>query len=522
MSLFCGYSILLTGGVVVANNSYARSLFIDGHPGFGLPAETRTDRAALALPLELFVLAAIVLDFCVLLLLLGVTLRLDSFVSLSLPQNGFVAVLESTVLVLLLFNASKLHRIEMIGNFLSFIRVFQKIWLLLFVAVFAADAIVSIQSSSLAQYIGELHWLRIALCFAIGWGVFAGTRLGLSRLFRLCAASEIISHKVVVVGATELTTQFIKRVKEDALGANVTAIFDDESEISPQRMIEGVPVRGNVEDLLSYNKRHAIDTVVIALPLVNSERMHNLVQQLSLQPLRVRLLPGALTMKSSAPWCAPTREMPGVQLMSIIDLPIERFGLFAKSLADRAMAAFALLLFAPLMIVCAIAIKMTSSGPIFFRQKRIGYRNREFSVYKFRSMHVSACNTGKLTTRDDPRVFAFGQIMRKLSFDELPQLFNVLRGDMSMVGPRPHMPEARAGGQLYFDSVREYAARHRVKPGITGWAQVNGWRGPTDTIEQLENRVMHDLYYINNWSFMLDVKILVKTAFVGFFGKNAF
>jgi lipopolysaccharide/colanic/teichoic acid biosynthesis glycosyltransferase len=137
-------------------------------------------------------------------------------------------------------------------------------------------------------------------------------------------------------------------------------------------------------------------------------------------------------------------------------------------------------------------------------------------------MHVADCNTGKLTERNDPRIFKFGQIMRKLSFDELPQILNVLKGDMSLVGPRPHMPEARAAGQFYFDAVAEYAARHRVKPGITGWAQVNGWRGPTETLEQIENRVRYDLDYIDNWSLGLDFIILVRTIFVGFAGKNAF
>ena len=203
-------------------------------------------------------------------------------------------------------------------------------------------------------------------------------------------------------------------------------------------------------------------------------------------------------------------------------LTIERSGLLIKTLFDKAAATLALLLFVPVMIGCVIGIKLTSPGPVLFRQKRIGYRNREFHVFKFRSMHVSACNTGKLTVRNDQRIFAFGQLMRKLSLDELPQLFNVLLGDMSMVGPRPHMPEATAAGQLYFEVVQEYAARHRVKPGITGWAQVNGWRGPTETIDQLENRIMHDLHYIDNWSLGLDVMILIKTMFVGFFGQNAF
>jgi lipopolysaccharide/colanic/teichoic acid biosynthesis glycosyltransferase len=137
-------------------------------------------------------------------------------------------------------------------------------------------------------------------------------------------------------------------------------------------------------------------------------------------------------------------------------------------------------------------------------------------------MHLADCNSGVLTKRNDPRIFKFGEFLRKFSLDELPQLFNVLKGDMSLVGPRPHIQEARAAGILYFKAVPNYPARHRVKPGITGNAQVSGWRGPTETIEQIENRVAHDLDYVENWSLSGDIKILFKTIFVGFFGENAF
>jgi lipopolysaccharide/colanic/teichoic acid biosynthesis glycosyltransferase len=159
---------------------------------------------------------------------------------------------------------------------------------------------------------------------------------------------------------------------------------------------------------------------------------------------------------------------------------------------------------------------------VLFRQKRIGYREREFDIFKFRTMHAVDQPEKHLTQRNDPRVFKFGSLLRKTSLDELPQLLNVLKGDMSLVGPRPHMPEARAAGLLYFKAVNDYADRHRVKPGITGWAQVNGWRGPTETIEQIERRVEHDVYYIENWSLMFDCIIIVETIFFGFGGKNAF
>jgi lipopolysaccharide/colanic/teichoic acid biosynthesis glycosyltransferase len=157
-----------------------------------------------------------------------------------------------------------------------------------------------------------------------------------------------------------------------------------------------------------------------------------------------------------------------------------------------------------------------------FRQKRIGYKGKAFDILKFRTMVVAQDVDTRLTVRDDPRVFKFGGFLRRFSLDELPQLINVLKGDMSLVGPRPHMPEAQAGGKYYFDAVIEYADRQRVKPGITGWAQVNGWRGPTETIAQIERRVEHDIYYIENWSLLLDFYILARTALLGFYGKNAF
>lgn len=286
------------------------------------------------------------------------------------------------------------------------------------------------------------------------------------------------------------------------------------------RALAGVAICGTIGDLLSYNGQNDIDTVVITSSLENDNEIRQLVQRLSLQPLRVTMLPGPLALEMAPDWCAPHGEVPGIHLMGIADLPIDRFGRLIKGFFDRVVAAVALIVFAPLMMMCAIGIKLTSPGPILFKQKRIGYRNREFEVFKFRSMHVSHCNTVMLTARNDPRIFPFGQLMRKLSFDELPQLVNALIGNMSLVGPRPHMPEARASGQLYVDAVLDYSARHRVKPGVTGWAQVNGWRGPADTLVQLENKVRHDLYYINNWSLKLDLQILVKTVFVGFFGKN--
>ena len=176
------------------------------------------------------------------------------------------------------------------------------------------------------------------------------------------------------------------------------------------------------------------------------------------------------------------------------------------------------------MALIAIAIKLESKGPLLFYQKRYGFNHKLIDVCKFRTMYTDLQdnNAEQLTTRDDPRVTRVGAVLRRLSLDELPQLCNVLRGQMSVVGPRPHAISAKAGGRLYGDVVDDYAARHRVKPGITGWAQVNGWRGNTEHEEDIKNRVAHDIYYIENWSVLFDLYIVYRTIGSVLFGKNSY
>jgi Undecaprenyl-phosphate glucose phosphotransferase len=465
---------------------------------------------------SVFVYASTAIDF-VLLYSLCIIFCGNSFASASSIIDARSVQLIVSFAVLTLFSVANLHRIEVVGDFNRFKKRFVRTWIIAFF-FFAAVDVLFFEAPRDATY--YVVWLPA--WFMAGWLAFSISRFILARLFERCVEHELVSHNVVIVGGTELARKLIDRIRNDKFGTRVRAIFETKLDNTGPRTIADVPVRGDIDDLLLYNKRNKIDTVVIAVPLQDDDEIRNLIRKLTYQPLKVTALPGALALETPRNWCAPAGELPGVYLMSIMDLPIDGAGLFIKGLFDKFVASLAILFFGPLMLACALMIKLTSPGPMLFLQKRIGYKNREFYVFKFRSMHVTACSSDKLTERNDPRVFGFGQVMRKLSLDELPQLFNVLKGDMSLVGPRPHMPLARVAGQFYFDAVPDYAARHRIKPGITGWAQVNGWRGPTDTLSQLENRVRHDLYYIENWSFLLDVQILVKTAFVGFFGKNAY
>jgi len=185
-----------------------------------------------------------------------------------------------------------------------------------------------------------------------------------------------------------------------------------------------------------------------------------------------------------------------------------------KWLFDKFVGGLLLLATSPILLLTAIAIKLDSRGPVFFKQKRYGFNNELIEVFKFRSMYVDQCDAtaSKLATKNDPRVTRLGRFLRKASIDELPQLINVVfKGDLSLVGPRPHAVHAKAENRLYDEAVDGYFARHRVKPGITGWAQVNGWRGETDTHEKIQRRVEHDLYYIENWSLLFDLYILATT-----------
>ena len=195
-----------------------------------------------------------------------------------------------------------------------------------------------------------------------------------------------------------------------------------------------------------------------------------------------------------------------VPFLPVFDKPISDWGNALKAMFDAVVALALIVILSPLLALIALGVKLSSRGPVLFRQVRFGFNNERFEVVKFRSMYSELCDPAaeKLVTRNDSRVTPFGAFLRRTSLDELPQLLNVLRGDLSLVGPRPHAVKGKAAGMVYEQVVEGYFARHRVKPGITGWAQINGWRGETDTIEKIEQRVAYDLYYIENWSVWLD------------------
>jgi Undecaprenyl-phosphate glucose phosphotransferase len=327
---------------------------------------------------------------------------------------------------------------------------------------------------------------------------------------------------VVIVGAGEPGAKLIQRLGKNVGQSRVAVlgVFDDRQ----TRVAIGAQdhrMLGTTDDLLQYVRHTPVDEVIIALPLSAEQRVKAIVEKLKALPVDLRL--SAEQLGEICPIRRLDRDL-GVLVLDLVERPLKNWNGFAKWIEDKLLSTILLALFAPIMILISIAIKFDSAGPVLFHQRRYGYNNKIIIVNKFRTLRAEATddNASKLVTRDDDRLTRIGYFLRRFSLDELPQLLNVINGEMSIVGPRPHATQAKAGSQLYEEAVGTYMARHRVKPGLTGWAQVNGWRGQTLTTEQIQKRTEHDLYYIEHWSVWFDLWIIIKTGLAIFQQENAF
>jgi Undecaprenyl-phosphate glucose phosphotransferase len=364
-------------------------------------------------------------------------------------------------------------------------------------------------------------WL--ATWFAVGGLGLMASRALLASLVRTWAREGRLYRRAVIYGSGEVSEDVIRQLERDTgIDVRISGIFDDRDVAAraPQ-LISGYPRLGGLKELLELGRDSRIDLVIVALPVAAEQRLSQIVKRLAVLPADIKLPARATAIRFSPKTYS---HVGSVAMIDLHDKPITDWGTVSKWIFDKVFAALALVLLAPVMIAVAIAIKLESRGPVLFRQKRYGFNNELIEVYKFRSMYTDRCDAtaSRLVTRDDPRVTKVGRIIRKTSLDELPQLFNVLKGNLSLVGPRPHAVAAKAGNRLYDEVVDGYFARHKVKPGITGWAQINGWRGETDTAEKIQKRVEHDLYYIENWSVLLDLLILLKTPASLLETKNAY
>ena len=361
-----------------------------------------------------------------------------------------------------------------------------------------------------------LRWLALGLAMGLlGRALFAHWTALWTREGRL-------ARRTVVVGGGARALATIDRVEKSGRGAlRILGVFDDRLQPRQRVAAGGLPFLGAFADLERFCREARVDLLIVALPLYAEDRLLEVLRQLWILPVDVRIsaLGGKLALRERA--YSPIGDVP---FLPLFDKPLSDGSIALKCLFDRALALVLIVVLSPLLALVALGVKFSSPGPALFVQTRYGFNNRSFGALKFRSMHVAECDAdaNRLVIRGDSRVTKFGAFLRRASLDELPQLFNVLKGDLSLVGPRPHAMTAKAAGMIYEQAVEGYFARHRVKPGMTGWAQINGWRGETDTVEKIEQRLAHDLYYIDHWSLWLDIKILARTPFAVLTAKNAY
>jgi Undecaprenyl-phosphate glucose phosphotransferase len=362
--------------------------------------------------------------------------------------------------------------------------------------------------------------------WAISWIVGVAVFLILSRVvygfvIARWARRGHFLRNIVVVGSGEIGKRFIEKLhKTHNTGVRVLGVFDDrKSRIL--RIGKGIELLGNTDDLLDYARKNFVDEIIVALPLNAAERLRTLFEKLKSLPTDLRLSIEPLVGMFPVNGIDRIVDMP---LLQIADRPLKQWNGVIKKFEDVILTGILLALFAPAMALIALIIKFDSPGPVFFAQDRFGFNNKAIRVLKFRTMYYDKGDPAgaQRTVRNDPRVTRFGKFMRAFSIDELPQLINVFKGDMSLVGPRPHAIAMKAGDRLYHEAVDTYFHRHKVKPGITGWAQVNGLRGEIDTLDKARQRVTYDLEYIERWSLWLDIKILLMSLGVMFERKNAY
>lgn len=373
--------------------------------------------------------------------------------------------------------------------------------------------------------------LKISDEFSRGWAatwfvtttvMLAGTRAAMTIWVRRLKGQGIFNSRVAIYGASAQGQKLAQYIRGNSrLTITLVGFFDDRRDGRVPVMVDDLPVFGTSDDLVAMIRDGLIDQVIIALPWSASTRIQQVLQKFAMTPVRIRLAPDLASFAFAR---RPLVLLGDLPVITLFERPISGTDAIIKRIEDLVLTGIILTLVSPIMLLVALAVKLDSPGPILFRQPREGFNNRHFHVYKFRSMTTDQCETGEIrqATRDDKRVTRVGRIIRATSLDELPQLLNVLQGHMSLVGPRPHAPSTRAAGRLFHEVVHTYAARHKVKPGITGWAQVCGWRGETDTEEKLIRRLEHDLYYIENWSVGFDIYILLRTVGAVVFPKNAF
>jgi putative colanic acid biosysnthesis UDP-glucose lipid carrier transferase len=345
------------------------------------------------------------------------------------------------------------------------------------------------------------------------------THLSVPRLLLRVLAADGAQRVAVIAGACELGRTLAEQIRRHPLlGVRVAGFFDDRGPERTREAARGIgPILGTLDELAAHAKSHRVDLIYITLPMASQPRIVRLLDQLHDTTASIYFVPDIFVFDLIQ---ARIDTIGGIPVASVCETPFHGFNGVVKRASDIVLALVILVLILPLLLAIAIGVKLSSPGPVLFRQRRYGLDGQEIQVYKFRSMRVTEDGgVIRQATRDDERVTRFGAFLRRYSLDELPQFINVLQGRMSVVGPRPH---AVAHSEMYRGLIKGYMIRHKVRPGITGWAQVNGFRGETRTLDRMESRIAYDLAYLRHWSLQLDLWIVLKTVFTVLNDRNAY
>ncbi|MGI9352319.1 MAG: exopolysaccharide biosynthesis polyprenyl glycosylphosphotransferase, partial [Rhizobiaceae bacterium] len=329
----------------------------------------------------------------------------------------------------------------------------------------------------------------LGLCFVLGFAVLIIFRTFISVLARYLCRQGRLGRKALLFGADQTAQEIISQLNAKACSdIRICGIYDDRNLDHEGRSRTDCPTAGDIDELVRYCRLSNTEIVIVNLPLAAQDRLQTICKKLGSLPVDIRLADNAANLRLHSSAYSYEGDLP---LLPVNDRPIVKWDYIGKWMFDKGMSFLLLILCLPLMLFICLAIKLDSRGPVLFKQKRYGFNNELITVHKFRSMYVDQSDhqASRLVARNDPRVTRLGRFLRKSSLDELPQIFNVLTGTLSLVGPRPHAQQAKAEDRLYQDVVDSYYARHRVKPGVTGWAQINGFRGETDTEDKIQARV---------------------------------
>jgi Undecaprenyl-phosphate glucose phosphotransferase len=427
------------------------------------------------------------------------------------------AILAMTVAALISFQAADLYEVQVFRRTLKQITRLISAWAFVFLLFIGA--------SFFAKLGGEVSRVWLSSFFLLGLALLIVERLILRNLVRHWARQGRLDRRTIIVGADENGEKLIRALnaqQDDDSDIRILGVFDDRNDSRSLDTCAGSPKLGKIDDILEFARRTRVDLVLFALPISAETRILQMLNKLWVLPVDIRLSAHTNKLRFRPRAYSYVGNVP---TLDVFEAPITDWDQVMKQLFDRVVGGLILLAAAPVMALVALAVKLDSPGPILFRQKRFGFNNERIDVFKFRSMyhHQADPTASKVVTKNDPRVTRVGKFIRRTSLDELPQLFNVVfKGNLSLVGPRPHAVQMKLQSRLFDEAVDGYFARHRVKPGITGWAQINGWRGEIDNEEKIQKRVEFDLYYIENWSVLFDLFILLKTPWALLKGENAY